>query len=72
MTYNSDYSIRLQQGVQVLQELQGEQIDGLGTTCEDIMHDVIVSDVCMVGLMFSVRDSVLNHSCVVGWQLEVF
>lgn len=70
--YNSDNAVRLKQSVQILQELQSKQRNGLGTTCKHVVDDVVKPGLGRVGgCSRGVGDRVFDHGCVVAGELEV-
>ena len=72
ITYNGDDAVGLEQRVEVLQKLEREQSDGLGSAREDVVDDVVEAGLALVGGQAGcVADSVFDHGGVVAGELEV-
>lgn len=70
-TYDGNDTVVFQEGVQTLQELDGEEVDGLCAAGEDVMHDIIV--LRGRGFLGAAHEDggVLDGGDVVGWKIEV-
>lgn len=72
VTYNGDNAVRFEQGVEVLQKLEGEQSDGLGAAREDVVDDVVKARLGLVsGQASSVANCVFDHGRMIAGELEV-
>lgn len=71
MTHNGDHTVGLEKGVEILQELQSEEGNRLGSTSKDIVNDVVELAVCRVDKQVGISDRISNDWCVVGRQLKV-
>ena len=72
-TYNGNHAVWLEQGVEVLQELEGEERDGLGAPRKDVVDDVVEAGFGLVsGETRGVGNCVLDNGRVVAGELEVF
>jgi hypothetical protein len=70
--YDSNHAVRLEQGVEVLQELEGEEGDRLGAASKDIVNDVVIAGFALVrGHPRGVGSRVFNDGGVVARELEV-
>jgi len=73
MTHNSNDAVRLEKGIQALQELECEQRYGLGASCKDIMDNIVKSlTACVVGKPGRVGHGVLDYRIDLGRKVEVF
>jgi hypothetical protein len=71
-TYDGNHAVWLEQGVEVLQEFEGEQRDGLGASSKDVVDDVVEALFGLVGgQALCVGHCVLDHGGVVARELEV-
>lgn len=61
-----------EESIQTLEEFQGEQLDWLGASGEDVVHDVVVLDRLdsLPGALHKI-DSVLDGGDVVGRHVEI-
>ena len=71
-TYNGNHAVWLEQGVEVLQELEGEERDGLGASRKDVVDDIVKAGFGLVGgEARGVGNRILDNGRVVAGELEV-
>ena len=70
--YDGNHAVIFQKGVQTLQELDGEKIDGLRAAGEDVMHNVVVLG--GRGFLGATDEDrrIFNGGNVVGRKVKVF